>query len=172
MQIQPELVPATIKHKPIIARLMQFYLYDGSIYSGRDLDEDGYFGYRYLDHYWEEPERFAYLFRVDGKWAGFGLINSYVMLQENSDAQSLAEFFVMRKYRRSGIGRIAFQQLMARHPGRWEIRVEYENTAGLAFWPVVIDELTGGNYQCIKPEPTVWEGPIYSFDCATETKPV
>lgn len=168
MQNQLEVIPAGFDQKPVVARLMQLYLYDATHYSGVDVNEDGVFAYRYLDLYWEENERFPNLFRVDGKWAGFGLINSFVMLPQNEGANSMAEFFIMRKYRRGGYGRTAFNQLLAAHPGRWEIRVDGQNIAGCAFWPVVIDEVTRGNYECIEAQPTTWEGPIYSFDYPTE----
>lgn len=164
MSIPLEILPATVDQKPILAHLIEFYIYDSTAYSGRDVNADGRFGYRYLDHYWEEAERFAYLFRFQNKWAGFGLITGHVYLPENSHGHSIAEFFVMRKYRRTGIGRIAFRRLIALHPGRWEIRVERENQAGIAFWPVVIAELTTNNYQRIELDPTSWDGPIYSFD--------
>jgi predicted acetyltransferase len=169
LQNQFEIIVATLEQKPIVARLLQLYLYDASDYSGQDLNAQGRYAYPYLDTYWEDVDRFPYLFRVDGKWAGFGMVSPYVMLPENAGGTSLAEFFVMRKYRRRGIGRVAFRQLVARHPGAWEVRVAQENSKGRAFWPIVIEEVTGGDYQRMVLESSVWDGPIYRFDITADT---
>ena len=42
--------------------------------------------------------------------------------------------FVLRKYRRAGIGTIAARALFARFPGRWQVRQLAMNAAATAFW--------------------------------------
>ena len=39
-----------------------------------DVNDDGAYGYRYLDHYWTEEGRYAYFIKVSGKLAGFVMI--------------------------------------------------------------------------------------------------
>ena len=56
----------------------------------------------------------------------------------------MAEFFVMRKYRRGGIGNEAARTLFARFPGKWQVRQERANGAATLFWhtaiPVAFEE--------------------------------
>ncbi len=51
----------------------------------------------------------------------------------------VAEFFVARPYRRSGIGRAAARRLIASRPGPWQITQRETNTAAIAFWHSVLD---------------------------------
>ena len=46
----------------------------------------------------------------------------------------MAEFFVMRKYRRRGIGRQAAADVFARFAGPWQVRQQRSNPAATAFW--------------------------------------
>ena len=56
----------------------------------------------------------------------------------------MAEFFVMRKYRRSRVGTEAARILFRPFPGSWEVRQLEANVAGSAFWrsaiPVPFEE--------------------------------
>ena len=69
-----ELVAATEDDKPVLRRLVELYRYDFSEFDQADVDVHGEYGYRYLDHYWTEGSRAPFLFRVNGRWAGFALV--------------------------------------------------------------------------------------------------
>jgi predicted acetyltransferase/N-acetylglutamate synthase-like GNAT family acetyltransferase len=125
------LVSATEDDRPVLRRLMELYRYDFSQFDRADVDAHGEYGYRYLDHYWTEPHREAFLFQVDGRWAGFGLVRA----EEPFD---MSEFFVLRKYRRQGIGRTAAAQLLQRFPGPWKVRQQKTNPAATDFWRLAI----------------------------------
>lgn len=64
---------------------------------------------------------------VDGRPAGFALVRL-------TDPTELAEFFVLRKYRRGGIGTAAAREVIARHPGRWAVGQIAANAPATAFW--------------------------------------
>src|SRR5689334_13098268 len=100
-----ELVPVQEKDKSIVANLLELYEYDFSEFIGTDVDGQGKYGYQYLDFYWVEPNRHPFLIKVDAKVAGCVLVNLKVPAGDGADVHSIAEFFVMRKYRRSGVGR-------------------------------------------------------------------
>jgi predicted acetyltransferase len=123
--------PAREADRPVVRRLLELYRYDFSEFDGGDVDPHGEYGYRYLDHYWTEPVRHAFLFRVDGHWAGFALVRVW-------EPNDMAEFFVMRKYRRHGFGRRAAETLFARFPGRWTVRQQRSNPQATSFWRSVI----------------------------------
>ena len=46
----------------------------------------------------------------------------------------MAEFFVMRKYRRHGVGRQAALEIFRRFPGPWQVRQQRFNPEATAFW--------------------------------------
>ena len=132
-----EIVPVPYGDKEVLRRLIEFYDYDYSEYLGWDVNEHGAFGYRYLDHYWTDPDRHPLLIRVDGRLAGFALVRA-------GQPHDMAEFFIMRKYRRAGIGTEAARSVFRRFPGDWQVRELEANVGATSFWrraiPVTFDE--------------------------------
>ncbi len=122
-----EVIEASDEDRTIVRRLLQFYHYDFSEFDGTDVDSHGEFLHRYFDEYWTEPDRKAYLFRVSGAWAGLALIFT-------GFPHDIAEFFVLRKYRRRGVGAEAAAELFARFPGDWTVRQQLSNPAATNFW--------------------------------------
>ena len=123
--------------RELLSRLVDFYFHDFSEFDGRELEADGSYHYPWLDAYATDADRKAYLFHVDRKPAGFALVRL-------TDPVELAEFFVLRKYRRGGIGTAAAREVIARHPGRWAISQIATNAPATAFWrraiPVAFEE--------------------------------
>jgi predicted acetyltransferase len=143
-----EVIAATRALKPVVERLCQLYQYDFTEYVDDDVDEEGRYHYRFLDAYFAEPERHPFLLRVDGKWAGMALVRS-------GPPHDMAEFFVMRKYRRHGAGAWFARELFARFPGEWTVRELEGNTPAQAFWRRTIP---------VAFEDAAWErGPMQRF---------
>lgn len=140
-----ELRDATKEEKEIIANLMQFYVYDFSVFVSYDVDEKGLFGaYPKLDEYWNEPaSRFPYLLRKDGHHAGFVLVDR---IAAEPPVFSVTEFFVLKKYRGQGLGKTAAIQLFDRHKGLWKIQQRENNQPAQQFWIRVIDAYTKGKF--------------------------
>jgi predicted acetyltransferase len=124
----------------------------------------GYYGYRYLDHYWTEDSRHPFFIKVDGKLAGFILISANTYKLDQGTAKSVTEFFVMRKYRRQGIGKSAAFQVFDRFPGKWEVIQHGGNAPSKRFWGKVIDEYSAGNYRKEPVETEYWVGQALIFD--------
>jgi predicted acetyltransferase len=122
-----EVVEASLAHRPVVARLFELYQYDFSEFDGEDVDADGLYNYPYLDRYWADPDRHPFLLRVGGKWAGFALVRT-------GEPHDMAEFFVMRKYRRAGVGAAFARALFARFPGPWQVRELEANVPAQQFW--------------------------------------
>jgi predicted acetyltransferase len=125
--VRVELVEALAEDKTVVRRLLQLYHYDFSEFDGEDVNPHGEYLHRYFDEYWTDPDRKAFLLQVDGSWAGFALVFT-------GEPHDIAEFFVMRKYRRLGVGARAAATLFARFPGRWTVRQQVTNPAATAFW--------------------------------------
>ena len=88
--------------KPVLARLLELYLYDMSLYEGTGPGPHGLFGYRWLDSYWTEPHRHPFFITADDELAGFALVNDFCRFTEQGAAMAVAEFFVMNRFRRKG----------------------------------------------------------------------
>ena len=119
VSMDTEVIEAMLDDKPIIRHLMELYQHDLSEFDGEDVNDHGLFGYIYLDNYWVEDGRFPFLIRVDGKLGGFVLVNQHSYTEEGE--YCIAEFFVLRKYRRQGVGRKAAQVVFDKFPVMWEV---------------------------------------------------
>lgn len=126
-----EVRPADLAEKDVVNQLLELYLHDLSELTGADVGPHGRYDYFFLDDYWTEPDRHPFLLRVDGNLAGVALVAS-------GPPHDIAEFFVMRKYRRQRVGSRAALALFHRFPGEWQIRQIAANTAATAFWRSVI----------------------------------
>jgi predicted acetyltransferase len=163
-----EVTLAGLPEKTALLNLMELYLYEFSDMEGLDLDDSGRYGYRYLDLYWTEAGRHPFLIRVDGKLAGFALVRKGSSLLGESPhpgegCTHMAEFFILRKYRRQGAGTRAARELFDRFPGRWEVAEIPENGFATSFWRRVIGEYSGGDYEEVWLDNERWKGPVQIF---------
>ena len=138
---------ATRATAPLLSNLLELYLHDLSEAFPIDVGADGRFGYELLPSYWSEPEkRFAFLIRSGSQLAGFALVTRGSPVTDDPEHLDVAEFFVLRRYRRTGIGRQAAFLLWNRLPGEWVVRVSEANRAGLPFWRAAVDQYTSGTF--------------------------
>ena len=130
---------AAPEEAPIVANLMQFYIHDFSeLWFDRDvegeLEPDGRFSdYPGFGAYWSDPMREAWLFRIKGRPVGFALVNDVAHSRTPVD-RAVAEFFIVRKHRRRGVGLAAAHALFGTAWGVWEAAVVRRNVGALAFW--------------------------------------
>ena len=163
-----ELIPVRMEEKEILRNLLEKYDYEFSQYDDRDVNMLGLYGYNWFDCYWPDPDRHPFFIKADGKLAGFVMIANYMEFFPGITQYSMAEFFVLYKYRRSGVGTFAATEAFRRFPGLWELRCHPKNTASVHFWDKVIRENTS-DVLCI-PEytelPYVDGSPsrVYRFD--------
>lgn len=130
-----------------------------SEFNQEDIGPYGLFSYKYLDYYWTEPERFAFFVKIDGNLAGFALGRQ--ITRENDELINIvSEFFILRKYRRKGIGMKVAHRLFAKYTGKWSVEQEAGNYPAQAFWVKVIDEYTKGNFTESQTE----NGPVQEFE--------
>lgn len=162
--INIEVLPASVADKLIIRHLFQLYSHDFSVYDDADVDEHGLYDYPRIDHYWTEDIRYPFLVRVDGQIAGFAFVRELEKEEATTLTYSIAEFFILRKYRRKGIGKAVAFQLFDRFRGQWYVGQYVSNEPSHVFWNTIIDEYTNGNYQQIKNIDQ--EGPAQLFSSA------
>lgn len=141
-----EIVPAAPEEAPIVGNLMELYLYELSYLHGREIGEEGRYGYASLDAYWREPGHYPFLIRVDARLAGFALVMERPIVVAEG-GHLMAEFFVLSSYRRRGVGEAAARALFDRFAGAWLVTEHERNEPAQAFWRVVISRYTGGDYR-------------------------
>jgi predicted acetyltransferase len=160
------LVQATEADSMLLSNLLELYTHDlSAVFPAVELRDDGRYGYPKLPLYWSEPKRrFAFLVRVADRTAGFALVTRGSPASADPDVFDLAEFFILRRYRRSGAGRAAVQQLLRALPGSWTVRVSERNIDALPFWARVMRD-SGRNVVESRLHPDTadaWR--VYSFD--------
>lgn len=161
------LEPAGPERRETVENLFQLYIHDFSEHwAGTDrgeLAEDGRFAPDpHLESYWTEPGRVPLLLRAAGRLAGFCLLNRHHHGAKAVD-WNVAEFFVVRKHRRAGLGAAAATQVFQGRPGVWEVAVARRNTAALAFWRRVIESQSGLSGWHELDDASDWEGAVFRF---------
>jgi predicted acetyltransferase len=151
---------AGIAEQVVLARMLELYQYELSDIWDQDVDDAGEYGYA-LSRYWERAKHFPYVALVDGKYAGFALVDGEVKLPGGEFWMD--QFFVLKKYRRRGIGRGLARHVLLAHPGHWQIGQMPENVAAQKFWRSIVAEITEGNFEEHRIASGWWQGYVQTF---------
>ena len=111
----------------------------------------GEFGHREPDllaRWFADDRSHPLLILKDDQPAGFALIVRPPAMSQARPAidHRLSEFFVLRRFRRLGVGRDAAQLIFNRFAGEWEVTEYLRNPGAVGFWRRVISHYTGGKY--------------------------
>ncbi|WP_457788013.1 GNAT family N-acetyltransferase [Pseudomonas sp. PL-6] len=138
--MQIELLPTAVDQLPLIRNLYQFYAYESSDWEQEEVENDGrfYIHEPHLARYWQEPGWSAQLILADGFIAGFLLIERSEL--PGIDAAEFADLFILKKYRRQGIGRALVHQLLG-DGSPWLLRFYRQDELACAFWEQLFKEL-------------------------------
>ena len=120
-----------------LRRLVQLYIYDlgGEQW---DVEADGTFGSRgWHRQFWTRRGRHHFIILVGARPAGFALVGDQAP-RGDAGVREISEFFVLRKYRRRGVGSYVARSLFSRFAGRWEVAELAWNIAAQRFWRGVI----------------------------------
>lgn len=152
-----EIRHARLQDLPALKSMLARYLAELAALEGHEQPED----YPYLPLYWKEAGRFPFLLVVDGDLAGFALVRR--VDDESGRHFQMAEFFVIPRQRRKGVGRRAAVEIFSRFPGRWRVRQQAFNRGARAFWRRVIGSYSAAGFEEIELQDgsiqTFWSGP-------------
>ena len=142
--VQPE-------KKEALFRLLQYSLFEESITDLNEMNEDALFEYPWFDAYFVEPQREAYFIREQAskKLLGFAMVRMH-----EDGRHSIAEFLVVPKYRRCGVGTKAAKACFALHDGLWEVKPVLGSERAQLFWKQAIDQ--------VAPDP-IFEDGVFTF---------
>ncbi|MDF2723156.1 MAG: acetyltransferase [Paenibacillus sp.] len=128
---------AAYDEKTILRNLLELAQYDYSEFDGYDVNDHGVYGYKFLDHYWTDPQRYPFIVKADGKLAGFALVRVCDHLADGTPVYSIAEFCILRKYRGQGVGQEVARRIFAMFPGSWSLWTCANNNIARTFWKKV-----------------------------------
>jgi len=153
--MQMELKPVEPNKKDILLNLFEKYDYEFSQYlTFLDVNELGLYNDEVPSCYWQnDGKHVAYFIEVDKKLAGFVMVADASTVGDRKTDFMIDEFFVMYKYRRLGIGKQAFFDVLKKHRGRWQVYYHPKNTPAVSFWEKAINEFTRGEYELINSHP-------------------
>jgi predicted acetyltransferase len=161
--------PAAPNERALIEGLFQFYAYDFTDFMdpdarGFEFDAAGRLpAYGHLDSYWRDADRWPHVIRVGERVAGFALVNAVSPSGRGVD-RNMGEFFVARRFRRTGVGAAAVHAVFSQQPGGWEVAVAARNTPAQDFWPRAIETAPGAHdLTRIEGDGERWRGPIWRF---------
>ena len=140
-----DIVRATDAERAVIQNLGRLYVYDLSEFAGWPCPNDGLYECCDLSSYWG-PDGMAFVIRADGELAGFALVDQRHDRGTSEPHYWMGEFFVLRKFRRQGIGREAASTILDLLPGAWEIAQVPKNRPAIAFWRSIAGRHTSGAF--------------------------
>lgn len=147
-----------------LQQMLELYQYELSDIWHQELDAEGRYGYDLRKHR-QGLECFAYVALKDGVHAGFALVSPAWVTR--TQGLWMEQFFVLKRYRRSGLGRAFARHVLASHPGPWEVGQMTANAAAQVFWRSVIGELCAGAFAEHEITEGPWQGVVQQFDLAS-----
>jgi predicted acetyltransferase len=129
----------------VLRNLLNLYLHDMAEWFLFDSNEDGTYTYE-TESLWQGgvDVHFAYHDRIP---IGFALVGSAAEFLPTHHAKDLEEFFVVRRYRRAGVGTVLATHIWNTYPGPWLVRVYQRNRPALPFWRTAISAFSHQQYE-------------------------
>lgn len=143
-----------------IGRMLELYQHDLSDIWNQDLDANGEYGYN-LDKHVRAERFFAHVALVEGHYAGVALVAPAIVTQ--TEGYWMEQFFILKKYRRSGHGLALANHVLNCHPGPWEIGQMPGNVAAKNFWRATISRLASSNFDEVEVTEGWWLGTVQRF---------
>lgn len=160
---QISLTAAVEEERATLENLAQLYVYDWSELLHFEIGEGGRFEDFPLAPYWADDWRHPFLLRVGDKLAGFALIEAQSKVTGERGVFDMTEFFVLRRFRRRGVGLAAAFAAFDRFKGRWEVRQREENPAATTFWRRAIGDYTQSKFQEMRWDRPEWTERVQTF---------
>jgi predicted acetyltransferase len=121
-----------------VERLWLMFRHDMSELNDLLPDPDGTFRSDRLRTAFADADWAPYLLMSDDRPVGLAFVRGLT-----GPTRVLNSFFIVRGARRRGIGSQAVQEVVARHPGPWEVAFQDANVAAVHFWRRVATEIAG-----------------------------
>ncbi|MEO5877413.1 MAG: GNAT family N-acetyltransferase [Streptosporangiaceae bacterium] len=127
--------------RALLERLWLMFQHDLSQFRGLLPSPDGSFRSERLDAAFHDADWIAYLLMSGERPAGFALVRGLT-----GSTRVLNSFFIVRGARRTGIGLRGVREVVARHPGPWQVAFQDGNVPAVHFWRRVVAEISPGRW--------------------------
>lgn len=129
-----KLIPIKIDEMPVLENLMALYLHDLSAFADDlKVNSKGKFVYEGLEYYFKTEELKPFFIYYGEELAGFILLNSGKYVSMIID-YSVHEFFILKSYRKIGIGTTAIKKIFELYKGKYKILQLSKNKPAIDFW--------------------------------------
>lgn len=139
-----KLIPAAFTDYPVIQNMGRFYVYDMSEHMGWSIPDDGLYECIDFKKYWKTDDAYPFLIRYCNELVGFVIVD-----KKGSDKTidfNMAQFFILRKFKKKGIGEYVARLCFNQFKGIWEVMVIPGNEAAYRFWRSIITKYTHNNF--------------------------
>ena len=155
---------AEVADRRAVQRMLELYQHDLSDLWDQDLDARGEYGYA-LDRFWQGTEgHHVFVAQVNGHYAGFALVDQAVKI--GPAGHWMDQFFVLKKYRRGGVGTLIASQVFSELRGAGEVGQMPGNLPAQAFWRRAIAGCTRGRWEEHVLLSGPWQGVVQCFEAA------
>jgi predicted acetyltransferase len=127
--------------KEVLRNLMTLYLHDLSEFIGYiDLNtNNGLYEFDVLDLFFEKEGLTPFFIQLDQNPIGFILLQSGAYSNQEHADYVLNSFFILKKHRRKGIGKLACKKFFEMYQGRYAIAQAETNIPAIKFWKNVYE---------------------------------
>lgn len=123
----------------VLERLWLMFRHDLSEFQGQLPRPDGSYRSEWLEAVLDgDPNWAGYLFHAGENPVGFAFVRALTQ-----PVRVLNAFFIVRPMRRHGVGLRAVQEVVAHHPGPWEVAFQESNATAVHFWRRVAAAVSG-----------------------------
>jgi len=124
----------TLKKKTKLESLMNLYLHDLSEFaSDLKINEDGKFKYDGFELYFTSEDLKPFFITYHDEMVGFVLLNTGKYVPSDID-YTIHEVFLLRGFRKKGIGTVAIKKLFELYKGKYNIVQLGNNKIAIDFW--------------------------------------
>ena len=160
-----ELRKALPEDFPALQQMLELYQYELSDTWLQDSDSHAKYGYDLERH--RRGERFHAYVAADGsQYVGFALVAPAIVTRK--EGSWMEQFFILKRYRRSGAGRALALHVIHSHPGPWEIGEMPANLTAQQFWREVIGAETADAFVELQVTEGWWHGVVQQFNVPAE----
>lgn len=137
---QPELSvrPVTTAELPVLERLWLMFRHDTFEFQGGLPYPDGRFRSDRLHAAVDDPGWVAFLVWKQDRPVGLALVRAL-----DQPVRLVNAFFIVRGLRRTGLGSLAVQEVLLKHPSSWEVAFQAEVEKAVRFWRRTATDIAG-----------------------------
>lgn len=136
---QVRVCPAESVDRVVLERLWLLFRHDLSEFRGGLPEPDGTYPGDGVEAALGDGDWACYLLASGDRPVGLALVRGLA-----GPARVMNGFFVVRGARRGGVGMLAAREVIARHPGPWEVPFQDNNPKAVRFWRRVAAEVAPG----------------------------